>query len=281
MTEERKNFVSKTVIAIAVLILSPLLFFLILNSINGNGTPKDYLQIRQFRIIGVGLDFFSNENNGYPPSDGLDPVGKPYCGAMKLSEALIGKDLLGFHPDSVFRADGMDSRGKNTIYPLRPTNENIKARKELFLTLDHANPYRLLDIYGSGNAGPFNEIHFVLCDMYIREMETGRRTGMPILYYKANTSNTKHDVNNPDNPNNIYNYKDNHALLSLGIPWKPKKQHPLFINPKNFYEMTKDRSVRTQSKPVRADSFILISAGFDGLYGTKDDICNFEWKYRE
>jgi hypothetical protein len=30
---------------------------------------------------------------------------------------------------------------------------------------------------------------------------------------------------------------------------------------------------------VREDSYILISAGKDGLYGTADDICNFEWKY--
>jgi len=35
------------------------------------------------------------------------------------------------------------------------------------------------------------------------------------------------------------------------------------------------------SRPHRADTFILISAGQDGQYGTADDICNFEWKYRE
>jgi hypothetical protein len=29
-------------------------------------------------------------------------------------------------------------------------------------------------------------------------------------------------------------------------------------------------------RPVKPDSFILISAGPDGIYGTKDDICNFE-----
>ena len=34
-------------------------------------------------------------------------------------------------------------------------------------------------------------------------------------------------------------------------------------------------------RPYRADSYILISAGYDGLYGTRDDICNFDWKYRE
>ena len=66
---------------------------------------------------------------------------------------------------------------------------------------------------------------------------------MPILYYKADTSHTEHDINNPDNPKNIYNYKDNHELLSLGVPWKPNEKHPLFTNPRIFYEMTKDRNV--------------------------------------
>ena len=30
------------------------------------------------------------------------------------------------------------------------------------------------------------------------------------------------------------------------------------------------------NRPYRADSYILMSAGFDGLYGTKDDVFNFE-----
>lgn len=29
------------------------------------------------------------------------------------------------------------------------------------------------------------------------------------------------------------------------------------------------------------DSYILISAGWDGIYGTADDVCNFTWNYRE
>ena len=37
----------------------------------------------------------------------------------------------------------------------------------------------------------------------------------------------------------------------------------------------------SQPEPHRRDTFILISAGGDGLYGTADDICNFEWKYRD
>ncbi len=275
MKEKSKNFASK--IVIAVLIWAAVLFVLILYVISCLRKFDGRLsQHNQLRAIRIGLEFFSNVNNHYPPSGGLDPTGQPYCGAMKLSEALIGKDLLGFHPDSEFRADGLDTTGRQLYDP-----NTLRDRKELFLAYDNANAYRLFDIYGSGKTGPFNENNLVLCDVYKRKMGTGNRTGMPILYYKENTSNTEHDANNPDNPKNIYNYKDNHALLSLGVPWKPKKQHPLFLNPKIFYVMTRDWRDNTVSRPHQSDSFILISAGFDGLYGTADDICNFEWKYRE
>ncbi|NQT03100.1 MAG: hypothetical protein HQ580_13815 [Planctomycetes bacterium] len=242
---------------------------------------KKHYQKVQFNSIQAGIELFNNENNGYPPSEALDPNGQPYCGAMKLCEAMMGRDMLGFHPDSVFRADGMDATNTRQLYPVNPQTDNTNARIGPILQDETANAYRLLDIYGSGNTGSFNRNDFVLCDEYPKKRHSGKKIGMPILYYKADTSHTEHDVNNPDNPKNIYNYKDNHTLLSLGIPWKPNKKHPLFTNPRIFYEMTKDRNVSTASKPNREDSFILISAGKDGLYGTADDICNFEWKYRE
>jgi hypothetical protein len=100
---------------------------------------------------------------------------------------------------------------------------------------------------------------------------------MPILYYRANSKGTAHDVNNPDNPENIYDYRDNQILLRLGVPGEPNAGHPL-ADPKRFYMNTQSNST---SRPYNVDKFILISAGEDGLYGTADDICNFDWKYRE
>jgi len=32
----------------------------------------------------------------------------------------------------------------------------------------------------------------------------------------------------------------------------------------------------SQPRPYNMNTYILISAGHDGIYGTKDDICNFE-----
>ncbi len=282
MEESRQNLKNKNIPTIFILFL---LFGILLYFLTLRHPPRRYpIKVKQkvqFNSINTAIELFNSENNGYPPSQALDSAGQPYCGAMKLSEAMMGRDLLGFHPDSVFRADGMDATGAKQLYPIPPSKDNLTARMGTLLQLENANAYRLVDIYGSGKTNSFNANEFVLCDVYTRKMRTGYKTGMPILYYKANTSNTEHDVNNPDNPKNIYNYKDNHTLVGLGVPWKPKKQHPLFVNPKIFYMMTENWQDNTVSRPCRSDSYILISAGFDGLYGTADDICNFEWKYRE
>ena len=247
---------------------------------------KKVQQKAQFHSIAAAIELFSNENDGYPPSTASDGTGQPYCGAMKLCEAMMGRDLLGFHPDSVFRADGMDSTSTRNIY--LPTQNNLRSRMGPFLQFNNANAYRLgADIYGLGQTAPFQENAFVLCDAYTRNMRTGIKTGMPILYYKADTSNNLHDPNLAPTPTdsmgNIYNYWDNQALVNLGKPWEDpgNASTPSLANPARFYRNTRNNLITTVRRPYRTDYYILISAGFDGEYGTADDICNFEWKYRE
>ncbi len=253
--------------------------------------PKRYAydvkQMAQLRAIDTALELFKSEFDGYPPSDAIDIDGMGYCGAMKLLEAVMGKDLLGYHPDSLFRNYGTDGKGK-LLYPdadalsSEACKANLNARKGPYLPVDCANAYPLADLYGDGNTGPFARKQFVLGDVFrsVRHRRTGKKTGMPILYYKADTSKTAHDVNDPNNPENIYDYRDNHALLALGVPGKPGQKHPLFENPRIFYEMTRNYRAANASTPFRADTYILLSAGWDGLYGTQDDIPNFamQWK---
>lgn len=236
--------------------------------------PPSISQKNQFHSIEVALELFRAEFDGFPPSDALDPISRQYCGTMKLAEAMMGQDLKGIHQDSIFRSDGQDGSGRE-LYPVNPYEYNLKARKEHYLPLENANAYELQDLYA--NTAGFKKDSIVLCDVYsrVRHRSTGKRMGMPVLYYKADTSKTTHSLDNPDDQNNIYNYRDNHALLGLGVPWDPNEKHPLFTDPKIFYKMTSDYKTKAQSRPYRADSFILISAGFDGLYGTKDDIVNF------
>jgi hypothetical protein len=230
--------------------------------------------IKQIHSIDAAIELFSNEFDGYPPSGAVDDMNRPYCGAMKLAEAAMGRDLLGFHRLSRFRQDGTDPN-RRLLYKL----ETLADRKGPYLQAENARAYRLADVYGKGHTGPFREDTYVLCDTFEKKRPGGKKTGMPILYYRANTKGTAHDANDPNNPANIYNYWDNQALVELGVPGDPNVVHPL-ANPRRFYLNTKsDKSIMV-SKPYRADSYILMSAGYDGLYGTADDICNFEWRYR-
>ena len=245
----------------------------------------DVQQKAQFNALNAAIELFNNEFDGYPPSSPNDPTGQPYGAVLKLAEALVGPDLLGFHSSSIFRRDGLDASG-TLLYPhpedlsITPPQSNLIARKGPFLQTENANARRLVDIYGKGKTDPFPEDTFVLCDIYERRRPSGEKTGMPILYYRADSLSSAHDVANPDNPQNIYHYQDNQALLALGVPGKPGETHPL-ADPKRFYLNTQSLLVSSTPRPYRADTFILIRAGLDGLYGTADDICNFEWKYRK
>jgi len=262
-------------------------------------------QKAQFHSIDAAMELFHNEWDGYPPSGAQDEVGQEYCGAMKFCEAMVGQDLMGFHPSSHFRSDLTDGTDPKPLYDRDPTSpaddplpDNIKAREGPYIQIENANAYRLWHLYGKGNTGPaFSGVEgenlFVLCDVYARvtSKDTGKKIGMPILYYKADPSGNLHDPN--DSPQsslpvgifNYYDYLDNHELLRLGLPWEyptPTTVHPLFKaggdpEGRKFYEITKNRNIRIRmGRPHRPDSYILISAGFDGLYGTEDDMFNFE-----
>jgi len=260
---------------------------------------KGVRQRAQFHSIDAALELFNNEFDGYPESGAMDPGDRNYCGAMKLCEAMMGWDLLGFHTNSQFRRDGtfIDPVSGATVALYDSTD--LSARRGPFLPLENANAYRLGDLYPSTSPGlsAFNKENFVLCDVYTRELENVK-AGMPILYYKANTASSLHlyeydDTSaehippSPfDDAGNIYNYWDNQYLLELGKPWvaggggSEANQH-LLADPEKFYRNTKSHKIEKPWRPYRADSYILISAGYDGEYGTADDICNYEWKYTE
>jgi hypothetical protein len=229
-------------------------------------------QKAQFSSMWAAAELFKDSRGSYPPSDANDPTGKPYCGAMKLAEALMGRDLLGFQPRSAFRCDGLDPDTLMVLYPTNPSQADLKSRWGPYLARENANAWKLANVFGKGNTGPFPEDAYVLCDTFERKRPGGKKTGMPILYYRANPRGTSH---RPGDPNNIYNSADNQALIALGVPGRPGKTHPL-VDPNQFYEATQDDRVATQVRPFREDLFILISAGRDGLYGTADDTYNFE-----
>ena len=293
-----------TVMSVIVLLISILVPAL--NTIRRYA--KQVKQKAQFHAIEVSMDLFNAENEEYPSSQQFDSANVQYCGAMKLAEAMIGQDKLGFHQNSKFLENGKDGMlaTSNPLYyldPATPPNpalvtykENMRFRKD-YLTLTNANAYRLGDIYASFGSFPrdsFNNKNnrFVLCDVYgnVNNLDPAglgkAKIGMPVLYYRANTSKLLHDPLQPGD--SIYDYRDNDELVKLGIPFSTTgAAHPIAstgtdsagqpADPQKFYDIIKDKQVTitTVPRPQNSKSYILMSAGFDGEYGTSDDIFNF------
>jgi prepilin-type N-terminal cleavage/methylation domain-containing protein len=118
---------------------------------------------------------------------------------------------------------------------------------------------------------------------------TTAKAGTPILYYKANTaSKTLDPTNDTTIDNSIYNWHDNMDLVMLGRMNDQTKPHwwqdttnPAHVGSGTpadataFYSYIQNPKIGTTRWPYNQDSYILISAGPDGIYGTADDICNF------
>ena len=264
-------------------------------------TAKDAKQKAQLTQIGLALTAFRNDHGDYPPSSWpAPPAGAgDYCGAQKLAEALLGWDLMGFHPKSAWRADGFDTSGGVLSYdPVKTRDfdgdgvpDTLNERKGPYLEQATANafrlgnnPARLLDPEGLfTNSTPLNPDTYVICDSFgvkkvtIAPGQTAK-AGTPILYYRANTS-SKTLVPPTPLPSNqlMYNFRDNMPLIGPLTSLADGQSHELG-NPAGifqfFYNYIRDPKV-TRPWPYRPDSYILISAGADGHYGTADDIRNF------
>lgn len=276
---------------------------------------KQIQQKAQFHSINVAMEMFKAEFGSYPESnnnlDVLDGTSSkaadqnPYCGANKMAEALVGLDLLGFHPNSDFRTTGENMVVNDLGAPVltkvywaygntpnwQTAKENIQARKGPFLELENANAYRMNEIYPAlpgGWAGNYvtpagNQYPLALCDVFAKTRSgTGnKKTGMPILYYRARTTYSLQDFNTLDPVSNknddVYYFPDNSHILALGTPETTPVAHPLYDATGEALENAiLNKQLSPVKRPYRAGSYILISAGKDGLYGTADDIFNFD-----
>lgn len=263
-------------------------------------------QNAQIHAIEAAMELYRIEFDQYPDSGALDNEDAEYCGAMKLCEALMGQDLMGYHPDSQFTASDTTSNGRQ-LYRLPPGpafQKNLQQREGVYLEPEKVDTAMLMDVYKNTGAfsGQVGERMFVINDVYRRTQNLGAsgpsKLGLPVLYYRADVTGTTHDPNNPTGgaalPTKvakngfIYNYWDNQEIIELGNPFSSTPPQPWSQaggNPLDFYAATENERIRdamsfsgsgTVSRPHRRDSYILISAGWDGLYGTRDDVTNFD-----
>ena len=120
-----------------------------------------------------------------------------------------------------------------------------------------------------------------MCDVYAKKRGGlgGKKTGTPILYYRARTQYVEQNLNTgtptaiapptgwTEADNDIYFYLDNSSIIDLGMPDDGVDYTlagaSVAEGQENFQEMIVNEQVQNVLKPYRADSFILISAGFD------------------
>lgn len=266
------------IMAILVGVLMPSLSFV-------RNVARNTKQKAQFVTIDQALITFRNDYGDYPPSGFPPPnVRVDYSGAQMLAEALLGRDLLGFYLGTAWDAAGSAYIAPAAYNALgQPTN-----RLGPYLETGTANAFRLGVSAPSMRDGLWDvpgllaPNTFVICDAFgVKPVIVGQQTvkaGTPILYYRANPSSKTITIGFP--PDRIYNVFDNDPLVQLGsltTSGQPRV-HPLG-NAAGTYQFYYEVYIRNpkvaQPWPYRADSYILISAGVDGLYGTSDDITNF------
>jgi type II secretory pathway pseudopilin PulG len=268
-------------------------------------------QRAQFHSISVGLDLFNTVEDGYPDSAALPPSPAApdiTTGAHRLAEAMVGRDLQGYDPASSWNAKADETM---QVYG-RGNQEQIKAsldrRKGPYLKLDNVGAFQVAELYGKDNSGQVypgydmltssGTLAPVLTDVYgVRRVTLANqqtvKAGSPILYYKADISKQEHYYINPDPSTMIYKNTDNQSLIELHSIKNNEPHHydadeyqesvniggnPTTLNGiELFYYHITNPQITGSPRPYNSDSYILISAGYDGVYGTGDDICNYRY----
>jgi len=271
---------------------------------------KNIKQRAAIHLLEIGVETFATDNdNEFPDSDST--ANSP-SGAQKLTEALVGRDIRGYSDNGLYLASNTDNRkglyiddAKHPIYNgTQIYSKESSLSKDVFgehTTLYDSNGCSLrpmftdvfskdtkVEVYGYDESGNYGR--------------TGKsvRVGTPILYFKAQrTKDFLYDNGVPSGSPNwnecqkwTFDITDNFHLLTLdtlrsydkGLNGTAKAEYHKYdyVNNtfdtavKSFYDnITNDNSSAYKS-PYNKDTYIIMSAGYDGIFGTNDDITNFD-----
>lgn len=234
----------------------------------------------QIATLDQAILLFRNENGDYPPAPPKDPMsGMPevmgYTSSQILAEAMFGLDLLGCYQGTTWQGDILE-------YTSAPGN-NLQTRFPRYLDMDTFDVVNVADYYYDFDISSLLVPEsYVICDVFgHRKMDIGTQqqtVGLPVLYFKADPS--KYEFSLGEMINSVYNLLDNFNLIQAQMMYEDAKEtgreHLILTNFYNEnYKLLDTRVTQIDSWPHRPDSYILISAGLDGEYGTNDDITNF------
>jgi len=223
-------------------------------------------------------------------------------GAGLLVWALSGADQLG---TPGFRASGVltgwgESTGSDTqrpednLYALDVNDQPVHARYGPYVDSS--------SVKITPNAGGPGQAQFVVeaerkvlggsqprgYPMYLDAF------GYPVLYWRADPAGRRMADDDRDGDNRgIYHWEDNIDLInnntgnaSLVLNEAGEPHHMGWYDfgsvtnnpppPGTFPGYVRNETVQARLEPCRPDSYLLVSPGYDGRYGTADDVANFE-----
>jgi prepilin-type N-terminal cleavage/methylation domain-containing protein len=252
------------------------------------------------KVLSTGLEQFNSDptvGDEFPPSiwnTAGSPGGNPYTASGQANPATIGRPTTGDEPYIAYGAQtliwalaGADMLGppgfKKTLsgtdglYVLdgaRPRYPRCSPFVDI-TKLDVRDPLEGKDIFTTGAAATYKakaNIPVIMDDF-----------DNPILYFRADTTKLNMDrYNYTDNapfcnpcPPSGWNEANHSTLDWIACPSERQNRDGTPTYPNGFALFVHNYKVRTVIQPFNYDSFLLISAGPDGYYGTRDDICNF------
>ncbi len=252
----------------------------------------------------TGLELFAKDFDGYPDSTAVVDGGKFVSGAQHLVEAMVGRDGRGFDPKTNWNPIVPDP-AVTDLYTDVPKSLNRRMGpyieiKDISARLVFPDLYDVDPVTVYSGTGTGKERAPVFVDIFRHRritLPSGSSVwvGNPIVYFKANAaSRFFRDTSQPDISKWTYNYLDNQEIFKLGTVKDPAVEHrfdPAYIDPDTavtdqgqefFYKyITNPKATQTGTveyyRPYNAKTFILMSAGYDGIFGTKDDVTNFNY----
>lgn len=255
---------------------------------------KNLEQKSLFHAMEIGLETYRKDFGDYPESRRKTDGSLYYTGAQHFAEAMVGRDGRGYESSQIRKWNWPGLPSGSDLYT--SDRKSIIRRKPLYVNLKDTGAFVPGRMYGAGNTGQVVSDNSgqrapVIADMFYRKKITTAngetvKVGSPILYYKANKGSKEFHKNAAgygpaDFDKWIYNYNDNEHITdpdpSVGLAKldDPTVQHEL--GELNFYKSIADLNA-PYDRPMNETTYILISAGYDGIYGTKDDITNMKIK---
>ena len=239
-----------------------------------------------------------------------------YTGAQHLAEAMVGRDDRGYEPSQNRKWNWPSEPAGGDLYFPDPADDakytkSSNRRKDPYINLKETGAFIMTELYdipfagdvvsevealGNGTSVPYRAP--VLTDVFMTktvDLDNGERikVGSPILYYKANSSSKlfKKEPEVGDGAAEfatwIYNYEDNRAIIDAGPidsddPADKHHYDESYIDISTskdgvdiFYGNISDENT-SFDKPQNAMTYLLISAGSDGIFGTRDDVTNMK-----